>query len=109
MSENYEAQAKTQEDKLIHKTFPSTGMSMYENLGDGVARWTNGYSYMSTDKWRVPERHPPVCTTNKPSLVAPFSYATDLLQFEDAGKVTENAGSIDQGYTNIQNIAIPQH
>ena len=105
VNENFENQQQVQQQQEEYKP---NSLSMYEPLGNNVPRWTNGYSYMCTDKWSVPEKRPPVCTTNKPSLVRPYAFATDLLQFEDAGKITENANSIDQGYTLIQNIEIPQ-
>ena len=75
-------------------------------LGQGIVKWPtwgnkNSYSYLDTNKWRVPERKPPVCKTENPVLVQPFAHATDLLQWKHASRVTPPY-SIDTDYIKSQ-------
>ena len=62
----------------------------YDKLGAGIPKWTNGknaYSYLDTDRWSIPEKQIPICKTEYPSIVAPYTFGTSLLQWKHAGKL----------------------
>jgi len=61
-------------------------------LGNNVPNeWSNEYSILNTDKWKLPTQHPPVCVSSAPCKVCPTdssNYPLNLMKWNDARKVS---------------------
>lgn len=67
----------------------------YEPLGkpDATMRFDfeHGFTYLNTDKWTVPQRHPPVCISNAKPNVCPITLGgqqyVSVREFHDAQRI----------------------
>lgn len=54
-------------------------------------KWDKGYHYLNTDKWKVPQPHPPVCIQEKQCPVCPSmtsGFGMDLMEFNASRKIS---------------------
>ena len=63
----------------------------YEPIGQGVSDWSNEYTLLNTDKWKVPMTRPPVCISNSNCKVCPTNtdgYPVGLKNWDNSRRVT---------------------
>ena len=63
----------------------------YEPIGKGVSDWSNEYTLLNTDKWKVPMTRPPVCISNANCKVCPTNtdgYPVGLKNWDNSRRVT---------------------
>ena len=59
----------------------------FKPLGDKIANdWTNDYTILNTDKWKVPLQRPPLCINTNPCKVCPndTNYPVNLKSWDDS-------------------------
>lgn len=85
---------KTDENQMGYSEYPE---EMHRPLGEYDKTFTNkfdhGFSYLSTDKWRIPVRRPPVCIQEKKCPVCPVQtpgYPLDVKQWNESRRIHQN-------------------
>lgn len=65
--------------------------AFFTPIGAGLDNWSNQYSILNTDKWKVPEQRPPVCAPSKGCKVCPNIQTTPYLplsQWDDSRRIS---------------------
>ncbi len=85
---------KTNENQLGYSEYPQ---DLHDPLGKYDDTFSNkfdhGFSYLDTDRWKVPVRRPPVCIADKPSTVHPVltsGYPLDVKEWDTSRRVMPN-------------------
>lgn len=99
------AETKNRQNDMKYTQLPS---DYYKPLGDNIANeWSNEYTILNTDKWKVPQPRPPVCISNGPCKVCPSNtggYPANLKDWDDSRVVSNQTinkeWALDQAKSN---------
>ena len=82
---------KLREDIPDYNIDPNIDVGEYKPIGNGISdNWDYGYSYLNTDRWKVPISKPPLCIrTNVPSVVSGYTNPnyTALKEWDSSRKI----------------------
>ena len=68
-------------------------LDFFKPIGDNIANdWSNDYTILNTDKWKVPMQRPPICINTNPCKVCPndSNYPVNLKSWDESRVISKN-------------------
>ena len=67
--------------------------TVFKPIGENIANdWSNDYTILNTDKWKVPMQRPPLCINTNPCKVCPVdsNYPVNLRAWDESRVISKN-------------------
>ena len=81
--------SSNQNNDLKYNELP---LDFFKPIGDQIANdWSNDYTILNTDKWKVPMQRPPLCINTNPCKVCPndLNYPVNLKSWDESRVISQ--------------------